>query len=85
VANAAFMVSVSARGKGVGQMLGTHCLTLAKKQGFSSMQFNFVVSSNTSAIQLWTRLGFDIVGTLPKAYHHKTLGKVDVYIMYKTF
>jgi hypothetical protein len=28
-------------------------------------------------------LGFSIVGTLPKAFNHKTLGYIDVYVMYQ--
>jgi ribosomal protein S18 acetylase RimI-like enzyme len=28
------------------------------------MQFNFVVSSNTRAVQLWRSFGFEIVGLL---------------------
>ncbi|MBB6523653.1 GNAT family N-acetyltransferase [Pseudoteredinibacter isoporae] len=29
------------------------------------------------------QLGFDIVGTLPKAYEHGRLGYVDCHVMYK--
>jgi ribosomal protein S18 acetylase RimI-like enzyme len=47
------------------------------------MQFNFVVSSNTAAVALWQRLGFAIVGTLPGAFRHRTLGCVDAYVMYR--
>jgi RimJ/RimL family protein N-acetyltransferase len=37
------------------------------------MQFNFVVSTNTAAVALWQKLGFAIVGTLPKAFRHQRL------------
>ncbi len=47
------------------------------------MQFNFVVSTNYEAIKLWEKLGFEIVGTLPKAFNHMELGYVDAYIMYR--
>jgi ribosomal protein S18 acetylase RimI-like enzyme len=46
------------------------------------MQFNFVVSSNESAVRLWQRLGFEIVGTLPGAFRHPEKGYVDVYVMF---
>ncbi len=83
VANASYMVSPSAQGAGVGRMLGEHSLLEAKRQGYLAMQFNFVVSTNTAAIRLWKKLGFSIVGTLPKAYRHKRLGYVDAYVMYQ--
>ena len=50
---------------------------------FFAMQFNFVVSTNAVAIKLWQDLGFEIVGTLPRAFRHKELGFVDVYVMYQ--
>lgn len=83
VANASYMVSPSAQGIGVGRMLGQHSLDEARRQGYLAMQFNHVVSTNTAAIRLWKRLGFSIVGTLPKAYRHKRLGYVDAYVMYQ--
>ncbi|MCC2957239.1 GNAT family N-acetyltransferase [Massilia sp. IC2-477] len=83
VANASYMVSPSAQGAGVGRTLGEHSLLEAKRQGYLAMQFNYVVSTNTAAIRLWKKLGFSIVGTLPKAYRHKRLGYVDAYVMYQ--
>ncbi|MDP1861506.1 MAG: hypothetical protein Q8K82_22770 [Gemmatimonadaceae bacterium] len=47
------------------------------------MQFNFVVSTNERAVQLWQRLGFAIVGRLPGAFHHRKLGYVDAFVMFK--
>ena len=83
VANAAFMVCASARGLGVGRRMGEHCLAEARRLGFSSMQFNFVVSTNAAAVRLWQQLGFAIVGTLPQAFAHATLGRVDAYVMFR--
>ncbi|QOY96773.1 GNAT family N-acetyltransferase [Massilia sp. UMI-21] len=83
VANASFMVSPAAQGAGIGRLLGEHCLLEARHQGYLAMQFNYVVSTNTAAIRLWKKLGFSIVGTLPKAYRHKRLGYVDAYVMYQ--
>ena len=83
VANAAYMVYPDARGKGIGWAMGIHSVKQAKKLGFSSIQFNFVVSTNLVAVQLWLKLGFRIVGIVPKAFNHKKLGMVDVYIMHK--
>jgi L-amino acid N-acyltransferase YncA len=83
VANAAFMVSPSARRMGAGRAMAEHCLGEARRLGFRAMQFNYVVSTNEGAIRLWKELGFDIVGTLPGAFRHPRLGFVDVYVMFK--
>jgi ribosomal protein S18 acetylase RimI-like enzyme len=83
VANASYMVSPNAQGAGVGRLLGEHSIEEARRQRYLAMQFNYVVSTNNAAINLWKRLGFSIVGTLPKAYRHRRLGYVDAYVMYK--
>jgi ribosomal protein S18 acetylase RimI-like enzyme len=84
VANAAFMVAPDARGQGVGHAMGEHCLSEARRLGFRAMQFNFVVSTNESAVRLWEKLGFKIVGTLPSAFRHPEKGYIDVYVMYRS-
>ena len=84
VANAAFMVAASARGQGIGRAMAEHCLSEARRLDFRAMQFNFVVSTNESAIRLWKELGFEIVGTLSKAFRHPTEGFVDAYVMYRS-
>ena len=83
VANASFIVHPDYRKRGVGRKMGKHALKTARKLGYKAMQFNFVVSANTAAVQLWQSLGFSIVGTLPKGYRHATNGLVDVYIMHR--
>jgi ribosomal protein S18 acetylase RimI-like enzyme len=76
------MVAPTERGLGVGRKMGEHCLNEAQRLGFRAMQFNFVVSTNTSAIHLWEQLGFKIVGTLPGAFRHPEKGYVDVHVMF---
>lgn len=83
VANASFMVHPSASGRGIGSAMGAHCLREARRQGYEAMQFNFVVSTNTRAVALWQRLGFRVVGTLPRTFRHGTLGLVDALVMYR--
>jgi L-amino acid N-acyltransferase YncA len=83
VANASFMVSARARGRGIGREMALTALDEARRRGYLAMQFNFVVSTNTSAVKLWQSLGFQIVGTLPKAFRHQQLGLVDAYVMYR--
>ena len=85
VANAGFIVANDARGGGIGRAMGEHCFAEARRLGFRAMQFNFVVSTNKSAVKLWQDLGMKIVGTLPAAFRHPTRGYVDVYVMYQEF
>ena len=83
VANAAFMVARDAEGAGVGRRMAEHCLTEARRMGFRAMQFNFVIASNESAVRLWQKLGFRIIGTLPGAFRHARKGLVDAYVMFR--
>lgn len=83
VANATYMVHPEARGRGLGRLLGEHSLEVARALGFQAMQFNFVVSTNTPAVNLWQSLGFTIIGTIPRGFQHPSLGLVDAFIMHR--
>ncbi|MDJ0987589.1 MAG: GNAT family N-acetyltransferase [Desulfobacterales bacterium] len=83
VCNCGYMVGAAARGKGIGRAMCQHSLVKACKLGFKAMQYNLVVSTNTGAVKLWQDLGFDIVGTLPKAFHHHEKGFIDAFVMYQ--
>jgi len=83
VANAGYMVAPHARGQGLAGKLCEHSLATARAAGFLAMQFNFVVSTNDVAVKLWQKHGFQIVGTVPKAFRHATLGLVDTYVMHR--
>ena len=84
VANAGFIIAQRARRQGIGRAMGEHCLAEARRLGFRAMQFNFVVSTNDSAVKLWQDLGMKIVGTLPGAFRHPQHGFVDVYVMFQS-
>lgn len=83
VCNAAYMVAANARGLGVGKALGEHSLIEARRLGFSSMQFNAVVSSNKAAVELWKKLGFAIIGEVPEGFARSNGERVALYIMYR--
>ncbi|TFZ45266.1 GNAT family N-acetyltransferase [Stenotrophomonas maltophilia] len=83
VASATYVVDAQAQGQGVGRALVEHSLEQARAEGFLAMQFNYVVSTNGPALALYRKLGFAVVGTLPKAFLHGTLGLVDVYVMHR--
>ncbi len=83
VCNCGYMVSSVAGGMGIARQMCEHSQDIAVAMGFNAMQFNFVASSNDVAVALWKKLGFDVVGTLPRAFNHPTLGLVDAFVMYK--
>lgn len=83
VANCGYVTSVAAYGRGIARQMCLHSLERAKERGFRAMQFNFVVSTNTRAVKLWSDLGFEIVGRLPRAFEHPTQGFVDALVMYR--
>ncbi len=83
VCNCGYIVAESARGKGIATKLCEHSQQIAKELGFRAMQYNLVVTSNSGAIHLWKKMGFETVGTLHKAFKSKSLGYVDALVMYK--
>lgn len=83
VCNCGYMVSPAARGRGLATAMCEHSQKTARKLGYKAMQFNFVASSNEGAVRLWEKLGFAIVGRIPKAFHHPSRGYVDALVMYK--
>lgn len=83
VCNCGYVVSTAAQGQGIASQMCEHSQKLAVEMGFRAMQFNFVVSTNTGAVRLWQKLGFEIVGTLPEVFQHQKLGFVDALVMFK--
>lgn len=83
VCNCGYMVRSAARGRGIATRMCEHSQIAAKTLGYLAMQFNLVVSTNTGAVKLWTKLGFKTIGRLPKAFNHSRHGLVDALIMYK--
>ena len=83
VANCAYVTDMALRGRGIARRLAEHSLEEARRRGFLAMQFNFVVSSNASAVHLWQSLGFETVGRLPGAFRHPCLGLVDALVMFR--
>jgi L-amino acid N-acyltransferase YncA len=83
VANAAYMVTPAATGRGIAQAMCEHSLAEARSRGFLAMQFNFVISSNERAVRLWQHAGFATVGRMPKAFRHPSLGLVDALVMHR--
>lgn len=83
VCNCGYVVGPNARGKGIAAQMCDFSQGVAVQLGFSAMQYNLVAASNEGAVRLWQRHGFQIIGTLPKAFNHQRLGLVDAHVMYK--
>lgn len=83
IANAGYMVHPAFRGRGLAVEMCRHSLGTARRLGFTAMQFNFVVASNTAAVKAWEKEGFAILGRLPRAFRHRDLGWVDALIMHR--
>ena len=83
VANASYMTLPAAMGKGIGRAMGEFSLKEAKKLGYRAMQFNIVVKNNERAIRLWQRLGFEIIGEIPEAFHYRKESYIDACIMWR--
>jgi ribosomal protein S18 acetylase RimI-like enzyme len=83
VANCGYATHPRARGRGIARAMCVHSLELARRQGFTAMQFNFVVATNDPAVALWKSLGFEVVGRLPGAFRHPKHGPVDALVMHR--
>ena len=83
VCNCGYVVAEHARRRGVASQMCQHSQRQAVAQGYKSMQYNLVVSTNQRAVRLWKKHGFQVIGTLPKAFNHAQLGFVDALVMYK--
>jgi ribosomal protein S18 acetylase RimI-like enzyme len=83
VANCGYATHPRARRRGVARAMCGHSLEQARRAGFTAMQFNFVVATNDPAVALWTKLGFEVVGRLPRAFRHPERGLVDALVMHR--
>lgn len=84
VCNCGFVTAPAARGRGVARSMLAHALDTARAMEYRAMQFNFVVETNTRAIEIWQDHGFAVVGRLPGAFRHPEQGFVDALVMYRT-
>lgn len=83
VCNCGYITARGAEGKGVARAMLAHSLVEAKRLGFEAMQYNFVLASNTRAIDTWLRAGFTQIGRIPKAFKAPGGGYVDALILHR--
>lgn len=84
ICNASYGVSSESRGLHIGEKLVLDCLAKGKEHGFSVLQFNAVVATNTHARHLYERLGFTQLGTIPAGFRMKDGHYEDICPYYKS-
>lgn len=84
VCNIGVIIAKAWRGKGLGRQLNDFAIEKARELGFRAIQLNFVVSTNVASIRICQANGFEIVGTLPGAFHYKRERYVDAHVMFRT-
>lgn len=80
ICNASYAVSSNARGKGIGKQLVTDCIAQAKQLGFRILQFNAVVASNSAAVKLYEKLGFERIGIVKGGFHNAENAFEDIIL-----
>ena len=68
VCNCGYVTARGAEGQGVARTMLAHSLEEARRLGFEAMQYNFVLATNTRAIDTWKRAGFAEIGRIPRAF-----------------
>ena len=68
ISNASYAVRSDARGRHIGEILVKDSVVKAKDLGFKILQFNAVVATNIHARNLYKRLGFKELGTIPGGF-----------------
>ena len=69
-------------GIGIGDILMKHCIEQAKESGYEQIELD-VVTTNTAAIALYEKHGFERCGTLKHAQKLKDGSYQDLYMMVK--
>ena len=82
ISNASFAVDYKAHGLHIGEALVRHCLTTAQALGFTILQFNAVVDTNTHARHLYERIGFVDLGIIPGGFKMPDGHFEDIHVMY---
>ncbi|KAL2003699.1 hypothetical protein VTN02DRAFT_2730 [Thermoascus thermophilus] len=67
ICNAGFLTCASARGQGVGRVMGETYLEYAPRLGYKYSVFNLVFANNRASIRIWDALGFSVIGRVPGA------------------
>ncbi|KAL4957042.1 GNAT family acetyltransferase [Aspergillus filifer] len=66
VCNAGFLTTSAARNQGVGMVMGKAYLHYAPLLGYKYSVFNLVFENNVASVKIWDRLGFSVIGRVPR-------------------
>ena len=70
ICNASYAVLPECRGQHIGEMLVKDCMQQARNAGYKILQFNAVVASNQTALNLYKKLGFTQLGVIPQGFRN---------------
>ena len=83
VCNCGYVTARQAEGCGIARAMLAHSLDEARRLGFEAMQFNFVLASNTRAVDTWSRAGFATIGRVPRAFRMPDGTMVDALVLHR--
>ncbi len=83
VCNCGYITARGAEGRGVARAMLSFSLGEAKRLGFEAMQYNFVLATNTRAVDTWARAGFAQIGRIPKAFKLPDGTYTDALILHR--
>ena len=84
ICNASYAVRSRMRGLHIGEALVKDCLEQGKALGFTILQFNAVVRTNTYARRLYEKLGFVQLGIIPGGFRMPDGHYEDIVPYYHT-
>lgn len=82
VCNTGVIIDKAWRGKGLGRQLNDFAIETARALGYHAIQLNLVVATNEASLRICRANGFEIIGTLPGAFHYKRQHYVDAHVMF---
>ena len=86
ICNGGFIVDQAYRNLGVGTCLAKCFIKYAPRLGYKAAMFNLVFATNEASVNLWKKVGFQVIGKLPKAGRLKGQDNfVDALMFYKEF
>ena len=83
VCNCGYITARGSEGRGVARAMLAHSLVEAKRLGFEAMQYNFVLATNTRAVDTWARAAFTEIGRQPSAFKLPDGTYSDALILHK--
>ena len=71
ICNTSYAVKDGKRGLGIGKLIVTHSMEMARECGFKILQLNAVIASNAPALALYKKLGLIPLGAIKDGFINK--------------